>query len=248
MSGKDYLQHPGQNDLGGLSAALWHKCPRSAIEANPDFGWGFMDNLQRGVPTDVWTVTNATAGTFAMDTVFGSVALADSASTTATQGVQVQRTVSIFKPIAQADIYFEARVKAADIATGPEFALGLHNVDTTIIASSAVSTTDHVSFTSVTDDGILLGNGEKAGTGTTTAALHTFVDDTYVKLGFKITGVDKVEFFVNGVQAAPATNLATANIPIVVLVPSLVCQTGGTTDPIVHLDWMACYQHYRIAR
>jgi hypothetical protein len=70
---------------------------------------------------------------------------------------------------------------------------------------------------------------------TTASSIHTFVDDAWVKLGFKVTGTTKVEFFVNGVLVGTIT----ANIPTTELRPSLVCQSGGTTDPIVHIDWLA---------
>jgi len=238
-----YSQHPGQRDGRGVSEDLWGDCARDSIAQGGNYGFAVDDDFM-DLPTGKYTATQATAGTFAAGTADeGGTALADCNSTTVTQGINVQLNSALFKPQANADIWFEARVKAADIATGPEFALGLANIDTTVIASSAVSTTDHVMFTSVTDNGILLGSSEKAGTAASSNAVHTLVEDTWVRLGFKISGVDKVEWYVNGVK--DATTVATANVPIVVLVPTLVCQSDGTTDSIVHIDWWSIYQSKR---
>jgi hypothetical protein len=73
---------------------------------------------------------------------------------------------------------------------------------------------------------------------------HTFIDfdvtpaTAWVKFGFYVNGVTSVKFFVNGLHIA-AEDIATANIPIVEMVATLVCQSNGTVDPIVHLDWWA---------
>ena len=86
---------------------------------------------------------------------------------------------------------------------------------------------------------------EKAGSrsGSTTAAAATLVEDTYIKLGFEIDGLTKITPYVNGVAKAAITT----NIPIVGMTPSFVCHSSGTTDPIVHVDWVACYQVEQIA-
>ncbi len=91
----------------------------------------------------------------------------------------------------------------------------------------------------MTDDNILLFHSESAGTRSNTTTPETLVDDTYVKLGFRVEGTDRVRIFVNGVEFSEKI---TSNIPTVAMVPSLVCQSGGTTDPIVHIDWWRCVQ------
>ena len=68
------------------------------------------------------------------------------------------------------------------------------------------------------------------------------MDDEYVKLGFVVDGLTKITPFVNGV----AKTAITTNIPIVGMTPSFVCHSSGTTDPIVHVDWVACYQEENI--
>jgi hypothetical protein len=191
------------------------------------------------LPTGKYTATQATAGTFALTDYEYGAALADCNSTTAAQGINVQLggTAGEFvKPQAGVNIWFEARLKIADTATGPELFVGLHETDTTIIASSALSGSNMIGFSSVTDDNVVLFTGEKA-TAADSNACTTLVDDTWIHLGFKVTGVTKTEQYVNGVKQAASTNHATANIPILELRPSFVCHSGGTTDPILWLDW-----------
>jgi hypothetical protein len=192
--------------------------------------------------TNKYTLTQATQGTFALDDAEGGVALIDCNSTTATQGANVQAAGTVgeaFVPQADDLIIFECRLKAADIATGPEFFAGLCEINTAIIASSAVAAPNFVGFFSVTDDNILLFAAESAASQTATSTPETLVDDTYVKLGFRIEGTDRIRVFVNGVEFSEQVE---SNIPTVALVPSFVCQSGGTTDPIVHVDWWRCVQ------
>jgi hypothetical protein len=192
--------------------------------------------------TNRYTATQATAGTFLITDAEGGVADADCNSTTATQGINVQAASTVgerFRPQADDVLIFEARLKAADIATGPEFFVGLSVIDTTIIAASANSSANHIGFESVTDDNVLLFHSESGGTRSSTTTPHTLVDDTFVKLGFRVKGTEKIEVFVDGVKFGETIE---TNIPTELMVPSLVCQSGGTTDPIVSLDWWRCAQ------
>jgi hypothetical protein len=259
-------RHPGANSGRGFSKELWADCPRSSIESDPDFGWYFRDDFMDVFDlTNRYTLTQATAGTFAMidddetaPLTDGGIAALDCGSSTVAQGGNVQASSTVgarFKPQANSKIWFEARIAVADLtagSTGPEFYCGLAEIDTTIIGSSALSTANHVGFSSVTDDGVLISAAEKASaahTGTTMLALGTaplLADVTWHKIGFRITNLTKVEFFVDGVQkSGTGDNVATANIPIVAMVPSLVCHSDGTVDPIVYIDWWDCYQSKR---
>jgi len=222
----------------GPTLALWKDIDADVAD-DPRRGMVFFDDFFDLV-TGRYTATQATAGTFAIDTTVANtgVALADCNSTTSTQGINVQAASTNFAPAAGRIIVFEARVKAADIATGPEFFLGLSTVDTTLIASSANSSADHIGFESVSDDNILLFHTEDGGTRVSGATSpHTLVDDAWVKLGFKVIGLTKCEVWVNGAKVDVNFSATPDICDGSIIVPSLVCQSAGTTDPIVHLDW-----------
>lgn len=201
--------------------------------SNPNIGTLFHENWSGYDTTDDWTLTQATAGTAAVSTAASHVLELDSGSTTATQGANLQRTGGPFIiPAANTKIYAEFDVKVVDTYDKAELFIGLSEVDTSIIGTSANTSANHIGWQCVTDDGVLLFTSEKAGTGDTGAAA-TIAEDTYIRLGFLVNGVTSITQYINGVESGTAK--ATANIPIVKLVPSFVCQSGGTNDPILHI-------------
>jgi len=198
------------------------------------------DFVTTPIDDEDYAFTNATAGTMALDPAGDNgVLLLDSNSTTVTQGCNLQRPAASFIPKAGRTIYFETRLKLVDTFDDCEFFAGLAELDTTIIGTSAVSTGNHIAFTCVTDNGVLLSNAEKATAGTTGVGT-TLAEDTWVTLGIKVNGLTDITYYVNG---AAVNKISTAaNIPIVGLAPSFVCQTGGTADVIMHIDYWKCAQ------
>ena len=233
----------------GLSRNLWSQAPNDQIDSGAfDMGFGFKDDFLAFTDTHSWVLTQASAGTVAPDVAaIGGAVLLDCNSTTNNQGVQIQLGGAVgaasFIPSAASKIYFEARVKIADIgSTTCQMFAGLAIVDTSVFASAANSTANHIGFEAINTTAMGI-HSEKAGTRSSTAAVHTVVDDDYVKLGFLVDGVSKITPFVNGI----AQTAITSNIPIVGMTPSFVCHSSGTTDPILHVDWVACYQAEHIA-
>jgi len=239
------VSYQGANSGRGLSPGLWAKQPRDFQDLN--VGFGITDDFLTFDDENKWVLTQATAGTVALDVAAkGGVLLLDSNSTTNNQGVQIQlggaAGASSFIPSATSKIYYEARIKAADIgSTTCQVFAGLAIVDTSVFASAANSTANHIGYEAINSTAVGI-HSEKAGTRSSTASAHTLVDDTYVKLGFVVDGLTSVTPYVNGV----AKTAITTNIPIVALTPSFVCHSSGTTDPILHVDWVSVYQEEQI--
>ena len=233
----------------GLSENIFSQSKNDEIEnGGLDQGFGLTDEFLTFDDENKWVLTQATAGTAALDVAAkGGVLLLDCNSTTNNQGVQIQlggaAGAASFIASAASKIYFEARVKIADIgSTTCQMFVGLAEVDTSVLASAANTTANHIGFEAINTTAMGI-HSEKAGTRSSTASVHTVVDDDYVKLGFIVDGLTKITPFVNGV----AQTAITTNIPIVAMTPSFVCHSSGTTDPIVHVDWVACYQAEHIA-
>lgn len=222
---------------------LWKDCPILEWLHDPTIGVMYNEqwnSYDAEATVGDWVLTQATAGSAAKSTTMQGVLSIDSGSTTATQGANVQRAKSMFIPAAGKDIWAEFQVKFTGVgALNVELFVGLAEIDTTIIGSSAVSTSNHIGWQSVTDDGVVLFDCEKA-TAATTAAATTIVSDTWVRLGFKVTGVTSIQQYINGVATGSA--IATANIPIVALYPSFVCQSGGTDQPVMHVRPFRIFQ------
>lgn len=232
---------PGQRDGRCLSRDLWRNCPREQIMNDPRAGYFFRDDFT-DLPTGKYTVTQATTGTFALEDALGGVAAANSGATTAGQGPNIQKPGELFIPKAGSRIWFEAKFNVTALSTGPRLYVGLHETDTTIIAAGAMSGANFIGWQSLTGDGVLLFASEKADTGTTKAAL-TLAEGEDVKLGFFVDGVSSITQYLNGVKTGE--RILTANIPIVLMTPSLVCQSHGTTQPVAHPDWWECFQEDR---
>jgi len=233
----------------GLSENIFSQSKNDEIEnGGLDQGFGLTDEFLTFDDENKWVLTQATAGTAALDVAAkGGVLLLDCNSTTNNQGVQIQlggaAGAASFIASAASKIYFEARVKIADIgSTTCQMFVGLAEVDTSVLASAANTTANHIGFEAINTTAMGI-HSEKAGSRSSTASVHTVVDDDYVKLGFIVDGLTKITPFVNGV----AQTAITTNIPIVAMTPSFVCHSSGTTDPIVHVDWVACYQAEHIA-
>jgi hypothetical protein len=218
---------------------LWHDCPLQEYVHDPSIGVYLNESWVDYDPTDTYVATQATAGTAAISTAAPGVLELDSNSTTATQGITLQHNKAAFVPAAGKDLWFEAKFKVVDTYDKCELFVGLSELDTTLIATSANSSANHIGWQCVTDDGVLLWTAEKAGTGDTGAAA-TIAEATYIKVGFKVSGVTSATQYINGV--ATGTAKATANIPVVALYPSFVCQSGGTNDPIMHLQGYRVFQ------
>lgn len=221
---------------------LWKDCPLLEYVFDPSIGVLLNETFQEldaEATNGEWVATQATAGTLANSALDIGTALFDCNSTTDTQGIQGQRVKSLFLPVAGSDIWMEWECKIADTPDFCQFFGGLSEIDTTLIASSLNSSANHIGFETVSEDNIAIFAGEKAGARGTVAAAHTFVDDTWVKMGFKVVGVTSITPYVNG---AALTALATANVPIVAMYPSFVCQTAGTNDPILHVRALRVFQ------
>ena len=233
----------------GLSPTVWSQAPITEISnGGLTEGFGFIDDfLTFDDASTRWLLTQATSGTAALDPAAkGGVLLLDSAAATNNQGVQIQMGGAIaacsYIASAVSKIYFEARVKIADIgSTTCQMFVGLSEIDTSILAGAANSSENHIGFEAINTTAMGI-HSEKATVRSSTAAVHTVVDDDYVKLGFVVDGLTKITPYVNGVAKAAITT----NIPIVGMTPSFVCHSSGTTDPIVHVDWVACYQEENI--
>lgn len=180
-----------------------------------------------------WVSTAATAGTSALSTAETGVLELDSASTTQGQGIQVQRVKSPIVLKANTKTWIEFPVKVVDTFDKAQLFIGLAESDTSIIASGALSTANHLGWKCETGDaGVLTFEGAKA-SAAGTASAATIAEATYIRLGLFIDGVTSAQQYINGVATGDA--IATANIPIVVVYPSLVCLTDGTNDPIMHV-------------
>lgn len=220
-------------------ASLWQSCPQLAIMQDPSVGNFFLDHFHTLTKSsEDWILTQATSGTAVAGALAGGVATLNAGAVTDGQGPQIQNAGTEFVPAAGKNIWFECKVKVSHISG--DFFFGLAELDTTLVATSALTIANGIGFESFTGDGVLVASSEQATARATVAAVKTLVAATYVKLGFVVRGVTDVTFYVDGV--ANATLLLTANIPIVALTPSFTVHATGTDQAVLDIDYVQCVQ------
>ena len=242
------IQFYDDNYHAAAPAGVWATCPLTAIASDPALAYVYDSNWPSYMAAEAatttmagYTVSNATSGSATMPDSAGGVLQLNALASTAARGVQVQKNTFNFFPKAGKPIWFETMVKTSTLVT--EMFFGLSISDTTIIGGSANTSTDHIGWQCVTDDGVLLFSAEKAGTGATKAST-TMVAGTYVRLGFKVYGASsttlKIDHWVNDTKQS--TSHVNANVSVLALGPSWVCQGGGTGIPVVRNAYTKCVQ------
>lgn len=250
VSGSDRLSAAAKALRPGRCGAAWRDF--NVERARIDQTYGRFFDLKNDLANATGTQATAGTGAYIADTVAGgySVLEVDCNSTTNGQGYQLQWKNAGVYPEEGMVHYAHLRLRFKDIATGPEFYGGLATIDTTLIASDAMSATNWVGFLSLSGGTIKVGVDD----GTedlSDSAIHTMVDGDTTTDGTEIVDLDlrwevgtKIEAWVNGVKA-DLTGIDLANEPDGgFIVPSVVCQTNGTTDPIVHVvDFQVGYKY-----
>lgn len=229
------------------TTGLWQNCPLWEQLFDPSIGvlWDYNATAyDAAATTGDWTLTQATSGTAATSTTAPGALLIDAGAVTDNQGVNLQNLKAGFVPAANKSIWMEADFSitaATPPVTRLQLFVGLAASDSSIIAAGAQTTNNRIGW-QILDGGLLVTTFtcDKAGTATTKTG-PTLVDATRIKLGFFYDGAaDTVQQYVNGV--ASQTAVATANIPKLVVYPSIVVQADATDRPTMLLRTFRVYQ------
>ncbi len=232
-----------------FKTGVWKDCPLLAMRSNPTIAYEVFEDFTNidAATMAGYTVTQQGTGTFALDTTIRGVALADCNSGTQHQGVNVQKLGNCFLAAADKDIWFEAEFKVVDTAITPQMFVGLAAADTTLLPNGDLdsASTEFIGFAVETTLAGVMSFYETKNTAELSDSLGTtgtLVEDTFIRVGFKVTGITGIQAYINGVEQT-LTNVVASGIPVTsVMTPSFVCQTDSTTDPILHLDWYRCVQ------
>jgi hypothetical protein len=206
------------------------------ISRDPDHLF-FMDDFDRvafdSATDHRWTEVKDSGASVAIeaDTVGGWVNLI-SAATTDADGASIQGN-EIYKIAAGRIIHVEAKVKFHD-ADDCDFWFGLSENFATN-PEAVFTSPDRIGFQINEGNASVLCKTELNATETSTDSGVDAADDTEMILGFKVIGVDAVEFYVN--RALVATHAA--NIPTDELALGLAHVSGSATGTfILHCDYI----------
>jgi hypothetical protein len=179
-----------------------------------------------------WTVTETDAGaTQALTDGDGGLLLV---TNTAADNdlVGIQKKGESFRFESGKKMFFEARFKVSD-ATQSDLAIGLQITDTT-----PLDITDGVFFIKADGSTSVSFLVEKNNTATTTTAVATMADDTFITLGFNYDGGSVMQYCVNGVVAGTSvvTNLPDDED----LAISFALQNGEAVAKTMTVDYIFC--------
>lgn len=128
------------------------------------------------------------------DALNGEIALTSTA-TTDDDGASIQTTEENWKLESAKKLWFETKIKIADVDQVDAFVGLITNFATN--PEAALTTADRVGFQINDGDEDIVCKSEKDGTEESTSSGKDMVNATYVKLGFYWDGVDTVKFFVD---------------------------------------------------
>jgi len=135
-----------------------------------------------------------------------------------------------FKFASGKKMVFKARFKVSD-ATQSDFVMGLQITDTT-----PLDVTDGVFFQKDDGDTSLDFHVEKDNTATSSSAVHTMADDTFVVVAFAYDGDSEITAFVDGTKVA---SVATTNMPDdEELAVSFGVQNGEAVAKVMTVDYI----------
>ncbi len=249
----------------GLDANVWQQSLNAYVSNNPLYGIRSSDDFvdlkaaltgtTSSSTADGWVVSDAAnaGGTYDFANTEGAdgVQTLSTTGTTNHFGAVAQRKAVVTLPTAttgaRGRVCFECRVDLDDADT---VFVGLGETGTVLIASSALPTaadcigfyTDDngatMTFESVNDNA---GGTRSAGSFTIPAAV--LAASGYQNLAFAVNKDGSVDIGVNGHWYGKRTNgIESANLPIEVLAPSLVCTNGGgTTAASIIVDSIDCF-------
>jgi enamine deaminase RidA (YjgF/YER057c/UK114 family) len=237
----DMSQIAATSTLGvGLSPLLWGDAPKNT--GDPGLGVQYFNDFMDEVDVttgDGWTLTQVdTKGSITVEAVAAGGVLQVTSATgdSADDGINAQLKNCAVLPAAGVNIWFEARIKCSD-ATQQWFA-GLAAVDTTLIAAGVLDdVVDKVGFyhEAASTDNKMSSVTARTSADDKTTDVAANVDDTWTTIGFRITGLTSVEFYVNGVLVE--TGSTAANIPNAGMCLSFVSQYESA-DNILSVDWV----------
>lgn len=247
----------------GPAYALWEDCPWLEMMLDPTKGTIYFNNFVDGFQpftgtstTEVtdWIQTEVASGltqykTDAALDAHGVLRVSSEAYASADDGITVMWRATPWVTEDTKTLWFEARIKVTGAVTPDQFFIGLCNTLTSMHPSGVIDdTVDKIGFythsgsTTLTLEFIT----SKTTVQAATAAAATIAQNTWIKVGFKVTwsgSVQTVTPYVNGVAGtahATAASVPTALTGLGICLAAHVDQTS--TVAVLDVDWIRIAQ------
>jgi len=227
------------NFRDGVTNAAIEETLGDYIRMDPTQSFQFFDDFASvnvGTTGTDWLATNVgvTPTYVAASVDGGAVLITNTAGATDScfiqwQGKNAGTAIAPFLITAGKRAWFKARFKTSD-ATLSAIIMGLQNVDTTPLAVS-----DGVYFYKPTGAATMNFIVSNTSTATTTSAVATLANNTWIDVGWQYNGIDKIIYYIN--NAAVGTSVIT-NMPTAALTASFGIQNGEAVAKTMTVDYI----------
>jgi len=224
--------------------AIWAGAPSPADPAYSSIAYEFFDDFD--ILRAAWTVTedHADCTQAVTDANFGVALLTNKASTD-DNGQQITFAQETFQLIEGKEVWFEARVRlAGGDATNLDFFVGLAEAeDLTGVADNMPA--NGIGFHKDDGDTNIDFSSSDNGTNLQSAAIHTLVNNTWIRLGFHFnggaTGSGVLTPYIDGVKDTTVTSVTYATQAE--MAPIFMVRNGdGTTTQKIEIDYVKVVQ------
>lgn len=130
-----------------------------------------------------------------------------------------------FLPLAGTIIFAACSVKLSEVSISG-FMFGFNEINTGMLSSGAINTTDQLGFYKAAGAATIVGNVRTSSTSTATSTLATLSANTYVELGVLVDGITDVQFYVNG---TPTGQTTMTNVPTNAMCMSIAYSANAKT-------------------
>lgn len=222
------------NLIDGVTNVATTTALGSYIMPDPTSAHTWFDDFDDYVAAE-WTITETGTGTRAVGNLDGGIlvitngAVDNDANFLQWSGSTNAATVETWKFESEKPLWFKARFKLSDVVES-DFVMGLQITDTTPLA-----VTDGLYFLKA-DGSATLNLLATLNSTSTTTAVGTLVNDTYVTVGFYYDGGSKIDVFLNDVRVGSSvtTNLVTDEE----LTISFGIQNGEAVAKVLSVDYI----------
>jgi hypothetical protein len=228
--------------------SMWDDCPLLAIRSDPSVGYIWENDFYHYITAeDGLTSTLTDTGSAAIDAGAGGILkiLPSDGSVANNDEAYVGGTSAVVALAAGKDLWFETRVKFTEGSTDDaNIIAGLSTVyaANTLQDDGAGPPANYDGIVFFKVDGGTVWQAETSsgdGTQTTIADVGTRTSGSYTRLGFGVSGISSVTFYIDGV----AVGTTTATLPDTNMRPVWGLKNGAdTTVEGLYVDWFRIAQ------
>jgi len=230
-----------------IKKGVFSNCPILAANADPFLMHGVFEDFtyhtgyQSSTALGGWTYSQSSSGAIGLQDEAGGVLNIDSGGVAAGHGSVLQKIGENIVLASDKDLWFETRLKVTGVSKLQIF-VGLAETNTSLLRAGDLDASSHLlGFCIETGSSAILSLYESEATAELSDVVGALVSDTYIKLGLTIDEDLNIACYIDDTEIT-LTNVVTSGLPTSAMTPTFICQTDGTEQPIMSVDYFRYIQ------